>query len=203
MPDHPVKRTLVRDVLPYLVSAKRLRRQWFFLLYLIFGYATDLVVALTAIGITAPFLILLTGTDKDKPSLVTALGSVPSWLYYPALILVVVWIFLRVTFNREDGQKRAVLARSCAQILRQAQANLTTALSKSDPMPALTELLEKSIRPTVDRNIQENSWPWEPFAPRIEAEVQAELNRLCGIYERDWAPVDLLSPRPSTSGAGA
>jgi len=203
MPGHPVKRTLERDVLPYLVSAKRLRRQWFFILYLIFGYATDLVVALGAIGITAPVLVLLTGTDKDKPSLATALSPVPSWLYFPAFILVLVWIFLRVTFNREDGQMRAVLARSCIQVLREAEGHLPNALSKSDPMPALTELLEKTIRPTVDRNIQENSWPWTPFAPRIEAEVDAKLNKLCGTYERDWAPVDLLSPRPSTSGADA
>ena len=206
MANHPVKRTLERDVLPYLVSARLLRRQWFYVLHSIFGYTTDLVVALTAIGITSPLLATLgapSGAQNDvahTPRLSTILGSVPDLLYYPAAALVIIWIVLRVTFNREDGQKRAVLAKSCTQVLRQAEASLPTSLSKSDPMPALTELLEKSIRPTVDRNIQENSWPWTPFAPEIEAEVKNDLNRLCGLYESDWAPVDPLGLRPPASG---
>jgi hypothetical protein len=206
MASHPVKRTLERDVLPYLISARRLRLQWFFVLHSIFGYTTDLVVALAAIGITTPLLTFLRSpvSPQNEPaptqSFSTVLGSVPIFLYYPAAALVIIWIILRVTFNREDGQKRAVLAKSCTQILRQAEANLPVSLRQSDPMPGLTELLEKRIRPTVDRSIQENSWPWTPFAPAIEAEVEKELNRLCGLYESDWAPVDPLGLRPPTSG---
>jgi hypothetical protein len=206
MPSHPVKRTLERDVLPYLVSARRLRRQWFFILHLIFGYTTDMVVALATIGITTPLLIFLrsqSGAENDTQhasNFSAVLGSLPPWLYFPAAALVVLWIVLRVTFNREDGQKRAVLAKSCTQVLRQAEATLPNSLSKSDPMPGLTELLEKKIRPTVDRSIQENSWPWTPFAPEIAAEVEKDLNRLCGLYETDWAPVDPLGLRPPASG---
>lgn len=207
MPSHPVKRTLERDVLPYLVSARRLRRQWFFLLHSIFAYATDLIIALAAIGISTPFLGLLGApldAQGDKPpSLTTALGTLPAWLFLPAGALIIAWVLLRVTFNREDGQKRAVLAKSCTQVLRQAEANLPSALSKADPMPALTELLEKGIRPTVDRNIQENSWPWTPFAPSIELEVRKELERLCGLYESDWAAVDPLRSRPPIPGGAS
>jgi hypothetical protein len=64
-------------------------------------------------------------------------------------------------------------------------------------MPALNELLEKNIRPTVDRNIQENSWPWTPFAPGIDEEVTKEVARLCASYETDWAPVNPLGLRQS------
>jgi len=202
MPTHPVRRTLERDVLPYLISARRLRRQWFLLLSSVFGYTTDLVVARAAVGISSPFLSFLGGpTNTEKaaapsPSLGPIKEFFPHWLYLPGAALVIVWIFLRVTFNKEDGQKRAVLAKSCTQTLRQAEARLPAALSRPDPMPALTELLERTIRPTVDRNIQENSWPWTPFAPEIDQEVAKDLGRLCGLYEKDWAPVDPLNPRP-------
>jgi hypothetical protein len=65
-------------------------------------------------------------------------------------------------------------------------------------MPALTEMLEKHIRPTVDRNILEESWPWSPFAPSIDADVTKEVARLVSLYEGDWTPVldpELRQPR--------
>jgi hypothetical protein len=206
MPTHPVKRTLERDVLPYLVSARRLRRQWFVLLHSIFGYTTDLVVALTTIGVATPLLALLGTTSNNthegtqSPSLSTVLAALPKWLYFPTAVLVLAWIVLRVAFSREEGQKRAVLAKSCTQVLRQAESKLPTALSMPNPMPALTELLEKGIRPTVDRSIQENSWPWTPFAPEIDVEIGKELARLSASYETDWSPVDTGDLRQPPSG---
>lgn len=195
MADHPVKRTLERDVLPYIVSARQLRKQWFYRMHTVFGYTTDIVVALATIGIAPPLLRLLgaTGSAADAankpPTLTSVLASLPPSLVYPAAILIVVWIIIRVAFTREEGQKRAVLARSCNKVLEQAEAGLPQALGTADPMPALTEMLEKRIRPTVDRNIQESSWPWLPFAPKIEADVRKELNAFCLSYESDWAPV--------------
>jgi hypothetical protein len=198
MADHLVKRTLERDVLPYLVSARQLRKQWFYRLHTLFGYTTDLVVALAAIGISSPLFRLLgsTGSTSDAagspPTLASVLASVPLALVYPTAGLILAWVVFRVAFNREDGQKRAVLARSCTQVLRQAEASLPTALATADPMPALNEMLEKRIRPTVDRNIQDNSWPWVPFAPSIDADVTKEVTALCSRYEADWAPVNAL-----------
>src|ERR1035438_4215580 len=89
MPNHPVRRTLERDVLPYLFSARRLRRQWFFRLHALFGYTTDLVVALTVIGVSTPLLALLSaasGSGKEAtqtPHLSATLASVPNWLSIP------------------------------------------------------------------------------------------------------------------------
>jgi hypothetical protein len=195
MADHPVKRTLERDVLPYIVSARQLRRQWFYRMHTVFGYTTDIVIALATIGIAPPLLRLLGATASaadaaDKPpTLTSVLASLPPALVYPAAILIVVWIVIRVAFAREEGQKRAVLARSCTKVLEQAEAGLPQALGKADPMPALTEMLEKRIRPTVDRNIQESSWPWLPFAPKIEADVEKEVKAFCLKYGTDWTPV--------------
>lgn len=208
MAEHPVKRTLERDVLPYLVSARQLRKQWFYRLHTVFGYTTDLVVVLAALGISSPLLLLLgaggSGPDgaAKPPALAEVLASVPPALVYPAAVLILAWVVIRVAFNREEGQKRAVLARSCTQVLRQAEASLPSALGTPDPMPALNELLEKRIRPTVDRNVQENAWPWLPFAPSVDADVQKEVTVLCTRYQADWAPVNPLGLRqPEARGS--
>ena len=49
--DHPVAQKLQREVLPYLLSAKLLRRQWFYRLHAAFGYVTDGLAALAAVGL--------------------------------------------------------------------------------------------------------------------------------------------------------
>ena len=192
MPDQQVTRTLQRDVLPYLVSARKLKKQWFYRFYNIFGYTTDIVGALAAIGITSPFLSLLITKDGGSdattqvPSLAAGLSGVPAFLVYPAGIVIFAWVIIRVAFTREEGQKRAVLARSCIQNLRQVEADLHNVLRGQRPLAALNEMLEKRIRPTVDRNIQETSWPWLPFAPNIQSEIQTDLNSLHTLYQDGW-----------------
>jgi hypothetical protein len=194
MPDHPVKRKLRNDILPTIVSAKQLRKQWFCRVNFLFVYATDIIVALTALGLSSPWLVFLqakTQSDNSKqPSLSEILAATPQWLYYPAIVLVVAWIFLRVTFSREDGQKRAILAKSCAQTFRQANGKLFRMLSKPNPMPDLNKLLDEEISPTVDKNIQEKVWPWDIHAPGIAKEVETELADLCSRFEVEWSPVD-------------
>ena len=120
----------------------------------------------------------------------TALASVPMWLYYPTLVFALAWIVLRVAFNREEGQKRAVLARSCTQMMKQVEAKLHRVLLKQDPMAGLNGLVDEQIAPTVDRNIQENAWPWAGPAPDIDQEVEKQLVRLCSKFESNWTPVD-------------
>ena len=205
MADHPVKHKLERDVLPYLVSARRLRGQWFYLLHTVFGYATDLIVALAAIGIASPLLEIIRfggagGDDAAKaPALSDALASLPRALVLPGAILIVAWVAIRVVFTREEGQKRAVLARSCTNVLHGAEADLPKLLGTANPMPALTKLLETRIRPIVDQSVLEKAWPWAPFAPSVDTDVQKEVTALCARYQADWAPVDPLGLRQLTA----
>jgi hypothetical protein len=190
-----VRRSLQRDVLPYLVSAQHLRKRWFYRLYNIFGYTTDLVAAFAALGVATPLLVLFgaisdTAQAQDNPpKILAALSGLPASLAYPVGALIILWVVLRVAYNRQDGQKHAVLAKSCTGSLQQAQAKLHDVLRRAEPMPALTELLEKAIRPSVDRSIQEGAWPWFPFAPGIDQEVDRELEVLCKKYEGDWIAV--------------
>ena len=200
MPDHPVKRKLRGEILPYLVSSQSLPRQWFYRLHAVFGYTTDILAALAGIGVTTPLLQLLaptpaSGDEGLNASLPSALTTLPHWLYVPMAACVIAWIVLRVGFNREEGQKRAVLARSCRQTMKQAEARLHRILIKPDPMPELTSLVEELLVPTVDRNVQENSWPWSGPDPDADPEVEKQLAKLCEKYEINWAPVDPLGIR--------
>lgn len=92
----------------------------------------------------------------EKPVSGAILGSIPrspAWIYYSLLICIVGWIVLRTLYLREDGQKKAVLAKSCRQTMKQAEASLYWLLVKADPMSELNKLIDEVIIPTVDRNI--------------------------------------------------
>jgi hypothetical protein len=195
MTEHPVRRVLKRDLFPYLVTGRRLHRQWFYRLHRIFGYTTDFVVALSTVGVSAPLLAMLGPAGQASsgggasPSMSAVLQSVPSWLMVPTALGLILWLFLRVAFNREDGQRRAVLAINCHKMLRKAEASLPAILATPDPMPEITKLLEKSIRNPVDQCVFDEAWPWLPFAPDIEVEVNREVDAWCAKFEADWTPV--------------
>ena len=195
MADHPVKRKLRNDVLPYLATARRLHRQWFYVSQLVFGYTTDLLVALTALGVGSPALSAILVAEQGRvPGKATTLAdltsAIPQQLYYPVAVLVIGWVVFRVAFNREEGQKKAVLAKSCRLAMRQAEAKLHRLLGDPNPMPGILRLYEEVLMPTVDRAIPEGAWPWAPFAPDIDGEVERQLTELCQKYESQWDPVD-------------
>ncbi len=206
MGDHPVKRKLRNDILPYFATAKRLRRQWFYVSHVVFGYATDLLIALSAVGVGWPAVstILMNQQEKNSPpgSLAAAMASVPEYMAYPFGMLLILWIVWRVVFNREDGQKKAVLAKSFTLAMHQAEARLPRILGDPNPMPAITKLYEEILWPTVDRGIQEGAWPWFPIAPEVDKEVEQQLDAICQKYESQWAQVDSPGQRsaPTTGG---
>lgn len=191
-PEHPVRRKLRDQILPWLESGKLLDKQWFYRLSLLFGYATDVTVALGAVGISLPFMMLLTQPpgESSNASVLALLPQNPRWLYYLGATCVVGWVILRVSFNREDGQKKAVLAKSCRQTMKQAEAKLYQVLVQPDPMPELNKLIIEQIAPTVDRNIQEGSWPWNGPAPGVESAVEMQLDSFSRKFSANWSPVD-------------
>ena len=98
------------QILEYLLSGPRLKRQWFYRAHAVLGYTTDLVAAF---GLTSPLVVLAVGSptsNQNSMSLQQALVGVPSRYYVPAFAFVIVWVGIRVALAREDGEKRAVLA---------------------------------------------------------------------------------------------
>lgn len=192
MPEHPVQRKLKDQILPWLESAKLLRKQWFYRLYLLFGYTTDITAALATIGIALPLTTLITQPleKEGNSSILLHLPRDPVWLYYVSALAVLIWVILRVAFAREDGQKKAVLAKSCCQTMKKAEVKLYHLLAVADPMPELNKLISEQIVPTVDLNTQEGSWPWSGPAPEVEPAVKARLDFFSSKFSANWSPID-------------
>jgi hypothetical protein len=53
---------------------------------------------------------------------------------------------------------------------------------------------------TVDRGIQENAWPWLPFADDIDTDVNRQLEALCSRFEVEWLPVEAPAIRKAAAG---
>jgi hypothetical protein len=192
MPNDLVIHKLEHHVVPYIVSGRRLRRQWFYMTNTLFGYTTDTLGAVATLGLTVPPLLsqldAAGSSDTEQASIIQQINGLPEGLYYPVLLVAVLWVILRMVFARENGQKRAVLAKSAAGSMRQAEVMLHQHLTLPDPLPALNELLDKHLAPTVQRTMYEEAWPWVPFAPGIDEEVKKLTAQLVTRYGKDWTP---------------
>lgn len=192
--EHPVATKLRREILPWLISARRLRSQWFYWLHETFGYTTDGLAALAAVGLVPAAVAKLVAAGEASPGASTGVaaaaftGVSPTLAFLFSLVLGV-WVLLRVVFARQEGQKRAVLAKSCARTLRAAHAELYKILIEPDPMPAINKLYVDRIWPTVDRTMQEDGWTFTGFAGGIEVEVENELAQLCQRFASGWREV--------------
>jgi hypothetical protein len=192
--EHPVKAKLRTSILPWLESAKLLHKQWFYRLHVIFGYATDITIGLGAVGISLPLAQALTqpsnNTGGTNVSVFTSLPQNSTWLYYITAGFVVVWVLLRVVFTREDGQKKAVLAISCSQTMKQIETALYRVLAQPNPMDVLNKIILEELGPTIDRNSQEKSWPWHGPAPNIDIVVEQQLKLFCDKFSSGWSAAD-------------
>jgi hypothetical protein len=200
MPQHPVKRKLEQAILPYMLSAERLRLRPVYLTYGVYSYIHEFLIAIVALGLAPPLLSFFTvdsvnaDSQKTVASALDALKKAPAWLAVATVIALMCWIFLKLLINRENVAKRAVLAHSCRKEIRQLYLKLREELQKGDPMPGLLEI-QKNITELVDRHVREESWPWDGPAENIESRLQARLDRICQQFEQNWQPVPDVDQR--------
>lgn len=116
---------------------------------------------------------------------------------------------LKAIVVREEGEKRALLARRCRKEFLAYERRLRGYLSDPDPVPQINDLMSE-VETTVDRNIQEGSWPWPGPLPRpqIAAETDQLLQELSGFFSSGWAPppagvVPQALPAPGAGGGNA
>lgn len=194
MPTHPVKRKLEQAILPYVVSAERLKRQPVYVTYDLYNYAHELLIAIVALGVAPPLLSLFAsdaGASENQNrvgSAIDALKKAPPWLAVISIIALAIWILLKLFINRENVAKRAVLARSCRKEMRQLSLNLRDELQRENPMPGL-QGIQEAISDLVHRHIQEESWPWDGPSNNIDRPLRERLDTLCDQFEENWLPV--------------
>jgi hypothetical protein len=155
--DHPLVAKLRRDILPYFVSGERLARLPLYRAHRFYSYSHDLFAAAAGFGLTHPLIQTLSA--GSTASLPATLGGNGPFAVALGGVAALAWAVLKVYVGREDAEKRASLARSCAKQLRQVELKLVRALGNADPMAELGKLYEDIIA-IVDRHIAEDAWPW-------------------------------------------
>lgn len=193
MSDHPVKRKLRQAILPYCVSAQKLKWQPLFLTYGFYAYVHDFLAALVGAGIAPPLIGLFgdgQGGSEGARQITAAVAEFDNipWYISVAFFAFLLWTILKVIVTRASGEKRAALAQSCRKEFRRLEARLQSELSQPNPMPALNEI-EKEVRALVDRNIAEDAWPWRGPAKGIDEQVEKELDEISRRFEQNWTPV--------------
>jgi hypothetical protein len=141
----------------------------------------ELAAALVGIGISPPILAVFTGQEGQHATVSSATAAAAPI----TIAAAVLWMLLKVIVTRQNGEKRSVLARSCRREFRGLAITLRDELAKENPMPGL-EKIQKDIAAIVQRNVAEDSWPWEGPASRIARRVQKRLDRLCTEFEQGW-----------------
>ena len=186
MSDHPVRRKLRGTVIPYVVSAKRLRKQPIYIAHWVHVYTNDLLAAMIGLGLANPVLRLFSGEDASAAQVMKSFGET-AWAI-PTIVAAVLWALFKIILTRQGAEKRAVLMRSCRTEFETYQFEITETLGAGDPLDGLNEIYER-IMGTVKRHLAERAWPWPSgHAPDIDLEVDREVEALCRKYESGWAP---------------
>lgn len=172
---HPVESKLRTELIPYFVSAEKLRWRLLYVAYEIYAYASDLLAALVGLGFASPILQAMQGNKIELQGL-PVMG----------VVALLIWITLKIYISRNEGEKRSTLAKSCRRQFRKFSAELNRGLATPTPMPQLVKLQEE-ITSLVDRHIMEDAWPWAPLAKNIESRVEREVKALCDQYGSGWA----------------
>ncbi len=200
--EHPVSQKLWRDVLPWIQSSRRLRRQWFYRVGVLHGYASDILVALASAGIAGPVLDALgrstrTG-DVPRPAQMDLGGVFRDPWANAGLVLLLLWILLKVVVVRENVVARTVAVKACLRQFQGVQVLISRALEGEDPMEHLNKLYRETICACVDRAIQDEIWPWSgQIAPGADEEALKEATRLVQKYGTNWKTAPAASVVPA------
>jgi hypothetical protein len=176
--DHPVLVKLCDELLPWMIAARRVGRQWFVRLAAIFGYLGDFAAALAGLGIGAPIAALMQGNvaaggTKDRSAIDVLHTILPAGWSWAGLAALIVWTILRLVIQRQDVLARALLAREYGNAINALYAQLYKALQSPEPMDGVL-IIQKSVDDRVQDAIKKGYWPYSPPFPPTE-DIQQEL----------------------------
>jgi hypothetical protein len=187
--DHYILGKLHDELLPWMICARKVGRQWFVRLAAVFGYIGDFAAALAGLGIGAPAAALLQGKAADNKNALDVLRSVlpPGW-FVAGVVALLVWAALRLVIQRQDVVARALLAREYARSIDSLYAKLFQALATPNPMPVIADI-QKSVDDRVQDAIKNGIWPWSPPLPPPEAldpDLDNMIDRIRADYMHKW-----------------
>jgi hypothetical protein len=187
-PDHPVRQILERQIIPYLVSSKKLKRQPFYIVYNMHVYSRDILAGLIGVGLSTPIMVVAAkalGSDAGGNATLQSLSGTMSPLWLTVVVIAAIaLVSLKVYVNRSNADERAILTKTCEREMLTASANLFSVLDETDPMNALIAIKNNMVEIKL-RHAQTWPWDYEP-APGIDQEVQARVQRLCEAFGHNW-----------------
>lgn len=195
--DHYVLGKLNSQVLPWIISGRRLQKLWMVRLARFYDYTSNLAAALAGIGIGAPIAKLIANgkAPEGKTAFEILTETLPPPWPWIGIGALVVWVGLRVLVQKEDILGRALLARDCAQTMRTLYLQLYNALREPDPMPTITKV-QKSVDDQVNNAMRNKVWPWDPLPP--PEEILSELTVTIAIIRTNFMS-GWTAPPPSVS----
>jgi hypothetical protein len=193
--DHPALVFLHRELLPFMIAGRRVKRQWFVRLDGIYRYTGDLAAALAGLGLGGPLVGAFahpTEPAHDASAdlwtrLTDQLG--PRWVYI-GLVAIIIWIIVRLIIQNESVTQRATLAQQFALDNESGYGKLFECLRRRVPRDGILEVY-RSTTDRVQTALTKNIWPFETYRPP-EAAFQAERDRLIDEirtnYMANWEP---------------
>jgi hypothetical protein len=193
--DHPALVFLHRELLPFIIAGRRVKRRWFVWLDGVARYTGDLAAALAGLGVGGPlvgaFAHPAEPAHEASADLWTRLTEQlgPSWVYI-GFAAIIVWIFVRLVTQNESVTQRATLAKQFALDNESGYGKLDQALHGHVPRDLILEVY-RSTMDRVQTALTKEIWPYKKYRPPVAA-YQPELDRLTDEirtnYMRDWEP---------------
>jgi hypothetical protein len=175
-----IQRKLNTDILPQLLSAEQLPRNWRYWLYRVNAYGSELAALMVGVGLSSNMTNVMVGKPFDFKSdeLSVSLG----------LAAALFWIVMKLVVNQEDLVKKGTAIRSSQKELKKIRMDLHVALSQSNPMPALTAA-QVAVSAIVTRLNGEDAWPWPGNDPSVEPVVRIQSDEYYTKFSPTWTEV--------------
>jgi hypothetical protein len=177
-----IQQRLRTQVLPFIISAERLKYYPPYLAFNIYAYLQALLAAIVGAGLSAPVLNFFNGILSPEKGTAAATGKsavqiaeIPPSLTWTAIVLAVVLIAARTYFTRADLERKWVLAESCRKEFSKLNTELVAALLSGGNVEGQVETKRTAVATIYQRHNAEGSWPYAITEPGIEPQVETRL----------------------------
>lgn len=178
-----IERKMLREVLPYLASAKELAKARAYRAYGVHDAINGILLGITGFGAGGGLKAFAEGEGKG---FFEAIAGLPLWMQVPAIAAFISWCGLVLVVRTTKMHERGPHIHSLLQWMEKLERRMHRALEERNPMPKLLEV-QQAISATVDRAEQEGLWPWtDRIAPSADEAAGAVWVTLKSRHEETW-----------------
>jgi hypothetical protein len=184
-----VEKKLAHSILPRLEGAKRVRRHFRHIVYVLHRYLAEGALVILGLGFSHPVIVAMSGGKlHNATDLSSAFANFNPYFLIGATLLGICWIVMRTYVSVEKLAEKGPLTMVAIRELETCRADLEDILATSTPLKALGELQDR-ICQSIYRAHQAGAWPWAhgPKSEVLSEKHAKEARQLCDTFESDWA----------------